>query len=80
MLSQFSMGLKMQSAALLLFCSFRKWLSRTPKLGNDKEQNVYNKQAEDQPSLFLETNAFLFTGSIVPARESSCRRAHRRVR
>lgn len=71
MLSEFSIWLKRQSPALLLFCNFRSWLSRTPKLGNNTEQNVSNKKAEDQPSPFLETNALLFTDSIVP-RESSC--------
>lgn len=71
MLSAFSIWLKRQSTALLLFCNFRNWLYRTPKLGNNKEQNVYNKKAEDQPSPFLETNTLLFADSIVP-RESSC--------
>lgn len=40
------------------------------KLGNNKEQNVYNKKVEDQPGPFLETNALL----------SSCQRVHKRMR
>lgn len=78
-LSGFSIGLKMQCTTLLLFCNCRKWLSRAPKLSNSKEQNACNKETEDQPSPFRETNALLFTDSVVSARESSCQRLHEGV-
>lgn len=43
------------------------------------KNNACNKETEDQPSPFHETNALLFTDSVVSARESSCQRLHEGV-